>query len=337
MKFINIFWIASIWICFYPIGASADHSSGGNFTSVQPGLQFNSTMHSLELVYQRRWLNFQESESKNINSYNYPGIIQQFQNGQSGHGHQHGYDNSYYQEYRNDIELRGNVFWHEKSSISFNIPYRQIQLFEDGQDIDAISGIGDPVLMVNYFPIDFTGVKRKNDFGHRLSFGGGVKVPFGKFSTRNYNNEITPAYQPGSGSFDFLFYSSYLITYKKLGWFNYYSYRLNTQNPNGFKFSNTMNFRSNMFLSLQKKSSNFIPFVSFEMQKAGADRLYNQEFDEDSGGILLLSGIGMEYFFKNYGLSVEYAYPFAQKVQGEQFKYQHQFQAGIKFLINKQN
>lgn len=338
MKFINFFWIVLTMVFGLQGTVLAHHSSGGNFTNIQSGLRYKQATHSIELMYQRRWLDFQAVGKKSLSDYNYPSITQQIQNGQSGNGHQHGVDNSYYQEYRNDIELRANVFWHDKASVAFSIPFRQVVLFRDGKQDNNLAGLGDPVFMLNYFPLDLTGDMQNRKTGHRIALGGGVKLPFGKFSVRSYNDEVIPSYQPGSGSFDFIFQSSYMLTFKKWGWFNYYSYRFNTQNPNGYRFSNTMNYRSTVFMSVKKKRSQIIPHMGIDLLKANADefnKYKNEKPTKNSGGLLMLGNIGIEYFYKNYGLTLTYGIPIVQKLNGEQFQFKHQLQVGIQFLFNK--
>lgn len=330
----------SCWVLFLGLllqwnNANACNACGCNFTNIQADQQFRKSKYSLALVHTSRWLDYQSSEEKSLSEYNYPSIIQQIQSGSNGSGHSHFADNNYYQEYRNDVELRANIFWHDKSSIGIIAPFHQVKLIREGSVIDNISGIGDPVVVLNYHPIDFTGMNQRRKTGHRFTLGGGMEIPIGKYKIRGYENEVVPAYQPGSGSFDFIFLANYMLTYRKLGWFNYLAYKINTKNPNGFKFSNTMNLKSNVFLSLIRGKSYFIPQIGYELQKAGADELNGEKFTKDSGGYLMMANFGMEYFFKNYGLNFKYSYPFYQKLNGEQFKYQHQLQVGIRFLINK--
>lgn len=335
MKFNFSFWVLFLGITLVSKPAQACNACGCNFTNIQPDMQLKKAKYSLSLVQTNRWLDYQAGKNKSLSDYNYPSIIQQIQGGQTGHSHI--LDDSYYQEYRNDVELRANIFFHDKMSVGLILPFRQVKLFRDGSEIDNIKGMGDPVLFLNYHPLDLTGIKQRGKLGHRLTIGTGAELPFGKFSIRGYENEIVPAYQPSSGSFDFLFLGNYMLTFKKFGWFNYYAYKLNTKNPNGFEFSNTMNFKSNLFLSLAYKKSQFIPQMGMELQQTGADELNNEKFEKDSGGYLMLASFGLEYFYNNYGLNVKYSIPFVQNLHGEQFDYKHLFEVGIRFLINKKN
>ncbi len=155
------------------------------------------------------------------------------------------------------------------------------------------AGLGDITLLVNYALFN-TGDSTKNLFKHSLQLGGGVKLPTGTHSLHRSEEAYTASLQPGSGSTDYLLNGIYTLRYGKMGLSNDFTYRINSQNSDGYKFGNRLSGSGNLFYWYNLENVlTLLPSAGLYYEHAQADE-YARNHDAQAG----------DAFFANLGLNV---------------------------------
>jgi hypothetical protein len=214
----------------------------------------------------------------------------------------HGNDPSDYELYRT-MELKGRYFVHKRLELNTIIPYNGNTQRSNGYT-STISGLGDINIYAGYHLIRQLDQKT---FNHRLIVGAGVKLPTGKTTIESTSGDrYSTLLQPGTGSTDGFVYANYLLGYKKFGLSLNSSYKVNGENNLQQGVANSTTSFLNLFYT-QKLSNNWqvIPQAQF---------FYEYSKGETKNGVAtghhemdnLMSGIGVDLFYKNIALNVGY-------------------------------
>ena len=110
---------------------------------------------------------------------------------------------------------------------------------ESASGDQSISGIGD-ITVLGFYSL----VRTKNDslkYQHHLQLGGGVKMPTGKFNETN-NGSVNPSYQLGTGSWDYILATEYVIKRNRSGLNVMLNYNIKTENQKEYQFGNQFNY-----------------------------------------------------------------------------------------------
>jgi hypothetical protein len=82
--------------------------------------------------------------------------------------------------------------------------------------------------------------------------GGGVKLPTGKYNTNN-NGSVNPSFQLGTGSWDYLLATEYIVRRKQFGLNTMLNYVIKTENRKWYRFGNQFNY-AGTFSGFMKKA-----------------------------------------------------------------------------------
>ena len=137
------------------------------------------------------------------------------------------YSNSpWYAENFNTIQVWARFPVVKNFQVSALLPYH-FHNRETASGKQSISGIGDATFLGMYKI--FQTHKDSTVLVHTLQLGGGVKIPFGKFDQAN-NGSVNPSYQVGTGSWDFLLATEYVVKRKQFGLNTMLNYVIKTEN-----------------------------------------------------------------------------------------------------------
>jgi hypothetical protein len=208
-------------------------------------------------------------------------------------------------------ELWARYYPHKRIQLIASLPYHSKQ--QQGElSSYQVRGWGDLVLNVNY-----TVLNRNRDsfkWKHLWLLGAGVKLPTGKTNFTNAGEELNPSIQPGSGSLDYLYNTSYAIRYKKVGLSNDLQYRLNYENRDKYAFGNKLSLSSRIFYWKKfRKNCNVVPGTGVLIEKMDKDYQAGYVQAETGGRIDYLTA-GCEVYLKRFFFSCQYLYPFEQNL-----------------------
>lgn len=216
-------------------------------------------------------------------------------------------------EYYNDLELYLRYYISPKLRLLFSIPF-------SSNDINGktLNGTGDAKLLTQYqiYNTDITG---KTNFWHRIFLGGGVKFPTGVYNKTLTYGVVDPHFQPGTGSFDFLFNGLYMAKLEKdgLGWRNDIVYTVNTENSNGYRFANRFNITSTFTYDIITSTLTFLPHAGIYFESSAEDKQDGKD-TPDTGGNAFFGTGGVDVYYDVFSLDFNYQFKISDNLNGDQ-------------------
>ncbi len=199
----------------------------------------------------------------------------------------------------NTLELFGRFNLYKGLQLSVFVPVHILEEKADGETQRA-SGLGDMSFLLQYNLLNAAkcdGKKTK----HQLRLGAGAKLPSGEFKL-NSSDAFTSALQLGTGSVDFLTNAVYTFRFKKFGFNTSAAYKINTTNPQGYRFGNKVQAGTNFFFVLDVKEIKLMPSVGFNYEHQFKNT--NQKILLDyTGGDYLNASVGFDVYYKQFAFS----------------------------------
>lgn len=207
-------------------------------------------------------------------------------------------------EYMHTAEIFGRFRVHERLQLSVYLPVNIIQQNEAGK-FSKSAGLGDMMFLLQASLLDPAKCNGRVS-KHQLRVGAGLKLPSGQFSM-DKNYMFTTNLQLGTGSVDFLFNAIYTYRFKQFGFNLLSSYKLNTYNPQQFKFGDKVQAGANLFYVFDIKESGvqLMPTVGVYYDHNFSNRKAKDELGY-TGGTFVTSTIGLDIYYKRFALSASF-------------------------------
>lgn len=222
------------------------------------------------------------------------------------------YSNSpWYNENFNTLQLWARIPVVKRVQISALIPYH-FHNRETNSGTQNISGLGD-ITVLGMYQLYQTH-KDSTLFIHSLQAGAGLKIPVGKFDATN-NGSVNPSYQVGTGSWDYLLATEYVIRRQKLGLNTLLNYVIKTENDKYYQFGNQFNYAGTFFYLLKRDEYSIVPQLGFAGELYESNYQLGQKVRNTSGDIFL-GKIGFEVGKDKLSLGANVMLPIAQNLTG---------------------
>ena len=250
----------------------------------------------------------------------------------------------FYQSYESNDGLYNNSPWHDENfntiqlwtripvvkniQVSALIPYH-FHNRETATGKQNISGIGDATLLGMYKLIQTT--KDSASVYHTLQLGGGIKIPLGKFDTAN-NGSVNPSYQVGTGSWDYLLVTEYVIKKNKLGLNTMLNYIIKTENEKSYRFGNQFNYASTFFYMVENGKFSFVPQLGLAGEVYEDNYQHNQKVRNTAGDIFM-SKIGFEIGKDKFSLGANTMIPINQNLTGGNVKANYRWSINLNYSL----
>ncbi|MDX1904419.1 MAG: hypothetical protein SFU27_09705 [Thermonemataceae bacterium] len=241
-------------------------------------------------------------------------------------------------EYFHTTELWGRFYPTKRLQVMAFVPYSfNTQVLEASSEEKKIQGLNDVMLMANY---NILNLRTKQDtvmraFQHSIWLGGGVKLPTGAYSynEQDFADVANPNFQLGTGSVDFLLSTFYNLRYKKWGFNQDISYKINTSNSNNYRFGNKISTNTSLFYIIQKDKIGLMPHLGVYYENSAIN--YSKgEAIKDTGGDLLAVNIGLDiYLNKKVNLAFTYQSPVTQNLARGEIKASDRLVMQISYLF----
>lgn len=161
-------------------------------------------------------------------------------------------------EHVNTVDLFGRFNLMKQLQLSVFLPISFIQEHSTLSDSKTV-GLGDMSFLLQYSVLDPLKCNGKTA-KHQLRFGIGTKLPSGEFN-KSENNLYSTSVQLGTGSIDFLANAIYTFRFKKIGFNAQAGYKLNTSNPDQFKFGDKVDGSVDFFYVADINEVRIMPSV----------------------------------------------------------------------------
>lgn len=231
-------------------------------------------------------------------------------------------------EYYNDVELYVRYYFTPKFRMFISLPF-------GSNDIDGkkLNGMGDAKVLAQY-QVYNSSITGHTNFWQRLFLGGGLSVPTGVYNKQLTYGVVEPHFQPGTGSWGFYGTALHLAKLEKtgIGWRNDLLVAANTANNNGYRFANRFNWTSTFFYEIPASSLTILPHAGIYFETARQDTQDGAPVDGSGGDVWFATG-GLDFYYGDFSLDMNYQYPFSQKFIGEQADNDFRIYAGFGYAF----
>lgn len=228
----------------------------------------------------------------------------------SGHANDQSIWGAIVAEHYQTYELRGDFFIKERFQLTFVAPMTRNSQFLNSSKRFTISGLSDPTLMAGY------NVMREKASGlkHRISFGGGVKLPLGLISLSVEGRTPNLDFQPGTGAWSWLGYANYFITNSIWSGFVAVNYKNNGFNAYQYRYGQTVNVKGDVFWQTTVAKNTLMLQVGTYIEFADLDESVIQH--EDTGGSIWFGTVGLRYLTQRFIFQTEFQPVINQQLNG---------------------
>ncbi|AWA28783.1 hypothetical protein HYN48_01025 [Flavobacterium magnum] len=239
------------------------------------------------------------------------------------------YSNSpWYDEDFNTIQIWGRIPVHKKVQISVLLPYH-FHHRETASGSQDIKGIGDITVLAMYRLYQTR--KDSTLVGHTLQLGAGVKAPTGQFDEANAG-AVNPSFQAGTGSWDYLFASEYVIKTKRFGLNTQLNYTVKTTNDKDYRFGNQFNYAGTFFYLYEKENFSIAPQAGFAGEVYGSNYQYNQLIRKTSGDIFF-GKLGVEVGREKFSAGAHVLLPVNQNLAGGRVEAKYRWSVNLNYSL----
>ncbi len=229
----------------------------------------------------------------------------------------------------NTLQLWSRIPITKRIQLSALLPYHNnSRALATGNE--SISGFGDLTLMGMY-TLHETTIDSTTIYSHKIQLGGGFKAPTGAYSTSN-NGTLNPSFQLGTGSWDYLLVSEYVIKRKQLGLNTALSYTFKTENQKLYQFGNQFNYGSTLFYLWDLETIKLVPQMGFAGEVYASNKQVKQDVIGTKGDIFF-SKFGLEVGHEKFSLGINAMLPINQNLTGGNVKANYRFGLNLNYQL----
>lgn len=227
------------------------------------------------------------------------------------HAGQREFSNDLYQR----LDIMGRIALKERWQLNFVLPYMYNQM-DGSHENEALSGFGDPMLLLNYKVLDQKGNPMEK-WLHNLWIGGGIKAPLGDFEYSQTSQLINPNFQLGSDSWDYLTMLNFTSMKNRWGVNLEGVYKFNSENSQEYRFGNQYNVQASIFYKPKAEKILPIPLLGIYHENGGK-HTFEGFYQVNSGGSATFAQAGLQVQFRNMMLHGNYQFPIQQNFNSDQ-------------------
>ncbi|MFV8342321.1 transporter [Flavobacterium sp. XS2P39] len=229
----------------------------------------------------------------------------------------------------NTVQIWTKIPITEKIQISALVPYH-FHNRELSTGTESIKGLGDISVMAMYSV--YQTHRDSTVFTHKLQLGGGVKIPTGKFDEANNTGSVNQSFQVGTGSWDYLLVSEYVVKKKNLGLSTMLNYTFKTENQKQYQFGNQFNYGSTLFYLFDLPAIKLVP----QLGLAGEVYETNKQFGEklpDTSGDILFTKFGVEAGKGNFSIGINAMLPISQHLSSSKIEANYRWSVNLNYTL----
>ena len=239
------------------------------------------------------------------------------------------YSNSlWYTENFNTTQVWARIPVKENFQVSVLIPYHSHnRATATGRQV--ISGLGDITLLAMYRL--YQTHKDSTFLVHTLQMGGGLKMPTGTFNEAN-SGTVNPSFQVGTGSWDYLLATEYIVRRKQLGLNTMLNYVIKTENQKNYRFGNQLNYAATFFYLYEKDVFSFAPQIGLAGETYGSNYQHGQKLPKTAGSALF-GKIGFELGRNAFSLGANAMLPIQQNLTGGNVEANYRWSINLNYSL----
>lgn len=240
------------------------------------------------------------------------------------------YSNSpWYNEDFNTVQVWTRFPVYKNIQVSALIPF-QFHHRETETGNQSINGLGDITVLAMYRL--YQTMKDSTYLVHTLQVGGGLKAPTGKFNEANAGN-VNPSFQVGTGSWDYMLATEYIVKRKQFGFNTMLNYTIKTENQKQYRFGNQFNYSGTFFYLHETKTISIAPQLGFAGEVYGSNRQHSETVRKTSGDILF-SKLGVEVGKKKLSMGANVMLPVNQNLASARVEAKYRWSLNLNYSLN---
>ncbi len=192
------------------------------------------------------------------------------------------------------------------------------------------SGLGD-ITVVGLYTFFQSKKDSLSNYSHKVQLGGGLKAPTGKFDESN-SGTLNPSFQLGTGSWDYLFITEYVIKRQQSGLNMAFSYTYKTENQKHYQFGNQLNYSVTLFHLLHWNHINFVPQIGLAEEVTASNRQFQQDVVGTKGDVLF-SKLGLEVGKGRFSLGMNAMLPLKQNLTDGNVKAKYRVAVNLNYIF----
>ncbi|PDS24819.1 transporter [Flavobacterium branchiophilum] len=239
------------------------------------------------------------------------------------------YTNSpWYTENFNTTQVWARIPVKKNIQISVLIPYHAHNR-ETATGKQSINGIGDLTVLAMYRL--YQTQTDSTFFAHTLQMGGGLKLPTGKYNDAN-SGTINPSFQVGTGSWDYLLATEYILRRKQFGLNTMLNYVIKTENEKHYRFGNQWNYATTLFYLYEKDALSFAPQLGLAGETYQNNYQHGIQLNETSGNALF-GKIGFEVGRNALSFGANVMLPIKQNLTGGNVEANYRWSINLNYSL----
>nr|WP_314867556.1 transporter [uncultured Flavobacterium sp.] len=239
------------------------------------------------------------------------------------------YSNSIlYTENFNTTQVWARIPVRENLQVSVLLPYHSHnRATVTGRQ--AISGLGDITLLAMYRL--YQTHKDSTFLVHTLQIAGGLKMPTGTFNEAN-SGTVNPSFQLGTGSWDYLLATEYIVRRKQFGLNTMLNYIIKTENQKNYRFGNQLNYAATFFYLYEKDAFSFAPQLGIARETYESNYQHGQKLPKTAGNALF-GKIGFELGLNAFSLGANVMLPIQQNLTGGNVEANYRWSINLNYSL----
>ncbi len=239
------------------------------------------------------------------------------------------YSNSlWYTENFNTTQVWARIPVKENLQVSVLIPYHSHNR-DTPVGNQAISGMGDITLLAMYRL--YQTHKDSTYLVHTWQMGGGLKLPTGKFNETN-SGAINPSFQLGTGSWDYLLATEYIVRRKQFGLNTMLNYVIKIENQKSYRFGNQLNYAATFFYLYVKDAFSFAPQLGIAGENYESNYQHGQKLNKTDGNALF-GKIGFEVGRNGFSFGANAMLPINQNLTGGNVEAKYRWSINLNYSL----
>lgn len=209
------------------------------------------------------------------------------------------------------------------------IPFSMNSVEQNKLVLDSYNNLGD-LQIINRYQVYRSA--EEDNFQKQLSVGFGIKAPTGVYQEKSRSGSLDPHIQNGSGSWDVLLNTSFLIKNERYGFNQEINFKFNTSNKNDYQFANRYSSASSAFLFFKYKRVSIQPSLSGMIEYADYDQS-NSLSVYFSNGLSVYAQAGIDIYYKKFIINVSSSMPAYEKLNDAGAKNVYRMGMGVNYVM----
>lgn len=229
----------------------------------------------------------------------------------------------------NTIQIWARIPITTKLQLTALVPYHSHNRERSTGD-ENIKGLGDITVLAMYTIYETS--RDSTVFTHKLQLGGGFKAPTGKFDEANNKGSVNPGFQVGTGSWDYLLNTEYVVKKGQLGLNSMLNYAFKTKNKKDYQFGNQLNYGSTLFYLFDWEKVKIVPQLGVAGEVYKGNTQHGLDVP-DSAGDVVFSKFGFEAGRNNFSIGANVMLPINQNLSNGKVESNYRWSINLNYSL----